>query len=234
MAKSKDLAAAHSPPSNQGVVPYEQRLNEDSTWALTEGSLHFQGKSEVQKALRRIATRLVELKVDYAVAGCMALFLHGYRRYTENVNILVQRDGLQEIHKRLEGSGYVRYPRTKSLRDTVAGVQIGFMIAGEYPGDGRPKPVAFPDPQSHSVELAGLKVVRLEKLVELKLASGISNPGRIRDLADIQELAKYVRLPEDFAMRLDPYVRDMFIELCSSITDAETEAENVGEPPPVD
>jgi hypothetical protein len=160
----------------------------------------------------------------------MAMFLHGYRRYAENVNILVTHDGLKNIHRQLDSSDYVRSKHTKSLRDSAAGVSIGFIITGEYPGDGKPKPVAFPDPRASSIELAGLKVVGLEKLVELKLASGISNPGRIRDLADVQELAKFVRLPDDFAMRLDAYVRDMFLELCSNITDVDTEAENVGEP----
>lgn len=160
----------------------------------------------------------------------MALFFHGYRRYTEDVNLLVTRDGLRELHSKLDGNGYVCYPNSKHLRDSVAGVRIEFMVAGEYAGDGKQKEIAFPNPQSSVVELSGFKVLRLETLVELKLATGMSSRGRIRDLADVQELAKYVQLPKDFAKRLAPYVRDTFIELCSNLVDAKTEAENIGKP----
>jgi hypothetical protein len=104
-------------------------------------------------------------------------------------------------------------------------VKIEFLIAGDYPGDGKPKPVAFPDPAARSVELNGIKVLNLEALVELKLASGMSAEHRMRDLADVQELAKYIALPPDFADRLNPYVRQKFIELCFNIPQADIEAE---------
>jgi hypothetical protein len=41
------------------------------------------------------------------------------------------------------GRGYVEKPAgSRSLRDTEAGVDV--VLAGEYPGDGKPKAVAFP------------------------------------------------------------------------------------------
>jgi hypothetical protein len=207
-----------------GIDSYEQRLNKSSRWALSEGSLHFEGKSEVQNALRRIVGKLSELGIPYAIVGGMALFQYGYRRFTEDVDILVTGEGLQKIHEALDGLGYVRpFSASKNLRDTEAGVRIEFLVAGQFPGDGKPKPVAFPDPATQSVELNGIQVLNLERLVELKLASGISNPNRLKDLADVQELAKHIALPPDFAMRLNPYVRDKFIELCANIgTDDET------------
>ena len=57
----------------------------------------------------------------------------------------------------------------------------------------------------------------LEKLVELKLASGMTNPGRIRDLADVQELIRVLRLDAAFTEKLDPYVRPKYAELWSSV-----------------
>jgi hypothetical protein len=186
-------------------------------------------QSEVQKALRRIAARLNELEIPYAVVGGMALFQHGYRRFTEDVDILVTLEGLEKIHESLDGLGYVRpFSKSKNLRDTEAGVRIEFLIAGQYPGDGLPKPVVFPDPSDAAVNLDGVRVLKLEKLIELKLASGMSSPHRLRDLADVQEFAKYVKLSPDFAQRLNPYVRDKFTELCSNAVDAVTEAENIG------
>jgi len=64
--------------------------------------------------------------------------------------------------------------------------------------------------------------VTLEKLIELKLASGMTAPHRLRDLADVQELIKIRRLPADFAERLDPYVRDKYIELWDAVANAAT------------
>jgi hypothetical protein len=46
------------------------------------------------------------------------------------------------------------------------------MVSGEYPGDGKPKPVKMPIPASASQEIDGIKFVTLEKLIELKLAVG--------------------------------------------------------------
>src|SRR5665213_1511688 len=82
------------------VVSYEEQLSSDSRWALSEGSSYFEGKGAVQSTLRRIAARLNDLGVPYAVVGGMALFQHGVRRFTEDVDILVTRDSLKLIHER--------------------------------------------------------------------------------------------------------------------------------------
>src|SRR5207302_1460232 len=101
------------------VITYEQRLNENVGWAFREGSMHFEKESAVHKSLERIARRLDELGVPHAIAGGMALFFHGLRRFTEDVDILVTRDGLAEIHRRLEGLGYLPpFAGSKHLRDT--------------------------------------------------------------------------------------------------------------------
>ena len=42
-------------------------------WALSEGSRHFEEKSTVFDALRKITNRLNELGIAYAVAGGLAL-----------------------------------------------------------------------------------------------------------------------------------------------------------------
>jgi hypothetical protein len=192
------------------VVPYEQRLNENRHWALMEGSMHFERESEVYRTLRRIAARLDDLGIAYALAGGMAMFLHGYRRFTEDVDILVTRDALATIHEKLEGLGYLPpFQGSKNLRDTENGVRIEFLVTGAYPGDGKPKPVAFPDPASVATVIESVRVVNLETLIQLKLASGTA-PGRRKDLGDVQELIRLLGLSDSFADRLDPSVRDLF------------------------
>lgn len=70
-----------------------------------------------------------------------------------------------------------------------------------------------------------MRVLNLESVVELKLASGMTSPHRMRDLADVQDLAKHIQLPADFEKALNPYVRAKFVELCSGVTPADSEAE---------
>src|SRR4051795_1000170 len=82
---------------------YETQLERDPRWALSEGSRHFEEKSAVFEALRKITGRLKGLGIPYAVVGGMALFKHGLRRFTEDVDILVTKEGLRKIHEQLEG-----------------------------------------------------------------------------------------------------------------------------------
>ena len=196
------------------VLDYKQRLDADMNWALREGGMFFQGESEVQKSLHRITGRLNDLGIDYAVVGGMALFLHGFRRFTEDVDILVTREGLQRLHEALEGSGYrPPFAGSKNLRDTENGVRIEFLVAGEFPGDGKAKPVAFPEPGPVAVKQEGIRFLNLNALIELKLASGMTGLARLKDLADVQEVIKMLALPETLADQLDPYVRERYQEL---------------------
>ena len=80
----------------------------------------------------------------------------------------------------------------------------------------------MPEPTSASVEIGGIQIVTLEKLIELKLASGMTAPHRLKDLADVQELIKFRNLQKDFAERLDPYVRHKFLELWESVEKSKT------------
>lgn len=203
------------------VLPYEKRLDADTEWALSEASRFFEGTGGVQESLRRIAGRLDELGIPYAIVGGMALFLHGYRRFTEDVDLLVAADDLPRIHAALRGRGYLPpFEKSKQLRDTETKVRIEFLTSGGYPGDGKPKPVAFPDPRDSWVDVNGLKVLPLERLIELKLASGMSASHRLRDLADVQELIRAAGLPHETADRLDASVRDKFLELWNAANQA--------------
>jgi hypothetical protein len=210
------------------MITYEALLDRDLHWALQEGSMHFEGESAVHKTMRRAAQRLDELGIDYAIMGGMAMFLHGFRRFTEDVDILVTREGLKRIHDEIEGRGYVRpFENSKNLRDADSKVRIEFLVTGQFPGDGRPGPISFPEPNLVFEIRDGLKVLNLEKLVELKLASSRGS-GRRKDLGDAQELMKTLRLPLEFRERVDPSVRDLYDELWRELQDHSLEG---GGPP---
>jgi hypothetical protein len=180
--------------------------------------MHFERESAVHKSLQRIVKRLEELDIPYAVVGAMAMFFHGYERFTTDVDILVRPDGLTKIHQRLEGLGYLPpHTGSKHLRDTDSGVRIEFLTTGDFPGDGKPKPVAFPDPDGASVEIEGVRFLSLPNLIELKLASGMTNPGRLKDLGDVQEMIRALNLPESMADQLNPFVREKYKELWEAV-----------------
>jgi hypothetical protein len=71
----------------------------------------------------------------------------------------------------------------------------------------------FPDPVAVSEVLGGVRYVNLPTLIDLKLASGITQPGRRKDLGDVQELARELRLDATFAERLHPFGREMYVTL---------------------
>ncbi len=186
--------------------------------AIAHVGRFFMRDDPVHQSLREIARRLDDLGIDYAVLGGMALVAHGYDRTTADVDVLISPDGLKTAHASLEGLGYVTpFDGSKNLRDTRTGVRIEFVITGQYPGDGKPKPVAFPDPAQVSEVIGQVRYVRLPTLVELKLASGMTNPGRLKDLADVQELTRALSLDDAFADKLNPWVREKFLELRAAI-----------------
>jgi hypothetical protein len=192
-------------------------LPADASRAFWEGAAFaerfFMGLDEVHTALRRLTSALEADGIPYAIAGAMAMNAHGYRRVTTDVDVLLTRDGLAEFKRRHLGLGWVeRFAGSKGMRDTETGVKIDVLIAGDYPGDGKPKPVRFPDP---SVAMKGehFRVLPVRALVELKLASGMTNPDRLKDLADVQELIRHVGLPRELADELDPMVRDKYVEI---------------------
>jgi hypothetical protein len=184
----------------------------------------FMGLDEVHKALLRLTTTLEADGIAYAIAGAMAMNAHGYRRVTTDVDVLLTREGLDLFKHKHLGRGWVeRFPGSTGMRDAELGVKIDVLIAGDYPGDGKPKPVRFPDP-SVAIRGEGFRVLSVRDLVELKLASGMTNPDRLKDLADVQELIRHASLPLDLADALDPMVRAKYAEIWNATRrDAEDE-----------
>ena len=197
-----------------GAIPFEHAMSLDPRWAMSEGSLFLDGQGRVQKSLIRIAARLDELEIPYAVAGGMALFAHGYQRFTDDIDILMTREDVARMHEELDGRGWIRpFSTSKNLRDAQTGVRIEFLISGGFPGDGKPKPVMFPIPADVAVDIGGIKYVGLPTFVELKLASGMSGQNRDKDFVDVSELIQALQLPETFSNGLNPFVRERYLTI---------------------
>ena len=180
---------------------------------LDELEAFFMGTSKIHRAAQLLASRLDEAGIDYAIAGALALAVHGFRRATEDVDVLITREGLARFKQEWLGHGYVELRAGgKSVRDTVNDTKIDFLIVGDFPGDGKPKPVAFPDPRDAAMRGELFNVLALPRLVELKLASAMTAPHRGHDFFDVVQLVRRTGLAEGMADELDPYVRDKYRE----------------------
>jgi hypothetical protein len=181
---------------------------------LLEVDSFFVGASKVHDTLQRLARRLEELEIEFALAGGLAVGARGHLRLTVDIDVLITAAGLARFKEVWLGRGYVeKFPGSRGVKDAETGVSIDFLVSGGFPGDGRPKPVCFPDPAAIPRENDPYRVVDLRTLIELKLASGMSSPDRLVDLADVIALVRANGLSREFADRLDPSVQEKFREL---------------------
>ena len=107
-------------------------------------------KSPIPDAMRRLTKTFNEMKIPFPIAGAMAANAHGHKRTTADVGILIRLEDLRRFKAKHLGFGWVD-KFEENFRDAVNNVSIDALIAGEFPGDGRPKPVAFPVPESVAV-----------------------------------------------------------------------------------
>ena len=197
-----------------GVVPFQDRLDTDREWGWDQCCRHFERDNDIWSSLRRVAHRLDELGIRYAVIGAMALFHHGYRRVTIDVDLLVTTEGLAAIHDRLGELSCVRPdPNRRSILDRATGVRFDFLITGRFPGNRQPQPVAFPDPALVGVREDEITFVNLATLLTLKLAAGMTGGIHcLKHLGDVVEFIKICLPPADLADQLHPFVRERYRE----------------------
>jgi len=199
-----------------------QQIINSPVLAYQEGLRFFMGEGILNETLRRVVKDLENRGIDYSLIGAVALNNYGYRRFTEDIDLLLTREGLDKFQRELVGRGYrpAFEGATRKFRTTEENVTVEFITAGEFPGDGKPKPVVFPSPNENQTEIDGIKTLTLEKLIELKLASGMTAPHRLKDLADVQEVIKIKNLPAEFAEKLNPFVREKFLELQKAVEES--------------
>lgn len=174
----------------------------------------FMGQAEAQLALYRLASILEAEGLPYAIIGAFALNEYGHKRVTVDVDLVMRDEHLSEFKRRHLGNGYQeRVPGTGKLLDTLHGVNIDVLSTGHFPGDDKPKPIAFPDPATVALRGEHFALLPMPRFIELKLASGMVAVHRARDLVDVQDLIRSAGLPASMADQLHPWVRGKFLEL---------------------
>ena len=163
------------------------------------------GQAEAQLALYRLAAILEAEGLPYAIIGAFALNEYGHKRVTVDVDLVMREEHLSEFKRRHLGNGYAeRVAGTGKLLDTLHGVNIDVLSTGRFPGDDKPKPIAFPDPATVALRGERFSLLPMARFIELKLASGMVAAHRGKDLVDVQELIKSAGLPASVGGRPSP------------------------------
>jgi hypothetical protein len=198
------------------VVTIEERMRGNIELALEEGGLFFERQGSVWTTLRRIAQFLTDENIAYVVSGGLAAFHHGYRCYTEAVEIIIERDSLPRIENDLRDFER-RGLSCHRFVDFETGASVWFHLAGEVAGRVGGETILIPEPRQLGERGDGIYFVDLPTLINLNLAAWSDSHGAIRGLANVQEFIKVLYLPQSLGEELHPAVRDKYLEICKSI-----------------
>ena len=175
---------------------------------LKEIDMFFQKRDKVHQSMYRLVKRLEKAKIPYAIMGGMAVNAHNHQQTTGNVDVLLTQNGIHEFRDIFVPRDYSPVPqKSRRVVDRRNDVVIQFLVAGQFPGSGKPGPIAFPDPSDVAELKEKVRVVDLLTLIQLKLAA-----GRYRDFGDVVSLINMNHLDEAFLDQLHASVRRDFIE----------------------
>ena len=151
--------------------------------------------------------------ICYSICGGVAVCLHGYQRNTVDLNLVIRPEDTEAVRAVLSSAGLVWDDIHAQFR-TPAGIAVQSLIAGQKAGQG--SDVTIPDPagELNVEERERLTVVRLSRLIEMRIASGMNNLRRThKDFADVVELIAARKLDESFARFIHKSLRATFREL---------------------
>ncbi len=171
------------------------------------------GNESLWNVAERCDALLTAAEIPYSICGGVAVCLHGYQRNTVDLDLVIRSGESDAVRRILTNVGFVWNDVNAEFR-TPDGIVVQFLIAGQKAGKGTE--VTIPDPigELNVEQLQGLSVVRLSRLIEMKIASGMSNLRRThKDFADVVELIAVRNLDGSFARYLHKSLRPTFREL---------------------
>lgn len=148
--------------------------------------------------------------IPYSICGGVAVCLHGYKRNTTDIDVIIQSTDIDWVKELLIAELFVWHPQSSEFRSS-SGVPVRFLMGGEQAGKGSEVTIPKPQVELNREHRDGLPVVRLSRLIEMKLASGLGSMRRThKDFADVVELIAIRNLDSSFARHLHPSVRPAF------------------------
>lgn len=187
------------PPRRSRPFSFMERLKEIDRF--------FAGRSREHKTMNRLAEKLEKAGIPYAIIGGMAVQAQGHVQTTDDVDVLLTREGYDTFMRRFVPKSYDRVEGwSRRFLDRRQDISIDTWITGFYPGSGEPGPIAFPDPAQVSETINNVQFVNLLTLIRLKLAA-----GRFSDLGDVGSLIRIHKLDESFLGKLHAVLHRGFI-----------------------
>ena len=148
-----------------------------------------------------VARRLRDV-VDAPVIGGIAVYLHGGGRSTVDLDLYTP--SRQETAAQLEAAG--AHWDTEGREHVLDGVRIHTVT-----------PADAGVTVTRTSVIDGVRVVSLKDLVAIKLICGLNNPGRSKDIGDVEDLIRAVPLDKRFAAKLPQAVRAEFKALVDAV-----------------
>ena len=171
------------------------------------------GNQSLWDVAARCHALLTDAGIAYSVCGGVAVCLHGYHRNTTDLDLVIRSEDSDSVRRVLTEAGFTWDPEKAEFR-TQDGIAIQFLIAGQKAGKGTEVAVSEPIGDLNVERIEGLSVVRLSRLIEMKIACGMSNLRRThKDFADVVELIAIRHLDGSFARFLHKSLRPTFREL---------------------
>lgn len=171
-------------------------------WGFFRTNAMLTEDSDFRRALDAVLRAAQDAGQPYAVIGAVALAVHGYRRFTEDIDLLISPTFAAFLRE--HGPQYqldVRGQAVLHIRHRPSGVQIDAVIQGRKPVDD--SQYIFPDPAD--VAVGEDRVADLATLINLKLAV-----NRTRDFADVVELIKRNPDAKTVRDRVHPSLRELY------------------------
>lgn len=177
---------------------FDRRLRNEAM-SLTEG------RGAILDAARELSQALRSAGVEAPVVGGIAVVLHGHWRSTRDIDLLALSEP-RAVAEVVVSLGFVHDPeRPEFLRDGLPVHLVTLDRTGA-----RPRGI---------VEIEGIATLDLADLIEMKLRSGLANPLRAQDLADVIGLIRRHRLGGEFARHLNRSLRPAFRKLAHAIAE---------------
>lgn len=171
------------------------------------------GNESLWDVAARCHQLLTDAGIAYCVCGGVAVCLHGYQRNTTDLDLVIRSQDSDSVRRVLTEAGFAWDSEKADFR-TADGIAIQFLIAGHKAGKGTEVAVSEPIGDLNVELIEGLSVVRLSRLIEMKIACGMSNLRRThKDFADVVELIAIRQLDGSFARLLHKTLRPTFREL---------------------
>lgn len=167
-------------------------------------------------AVKELGSILQEAKVDYAITGGVALGIHNYFRATDDVDVIVSKEGFETIKEELIGR-YFQF-RPGSTRNVYFSfmnrrIPVDFIIEGDNKSG-----LVLGNPKKYRERKNGVWWVNLPKLLEIKISGGFQK-NREADWPDAIRLIRENELEIDFLenSQADERVKRKYVELFQQV-----------------